>query len=297
MPASPRTARAINDRLALRLLQQEGPLTAGQLKQLTGLSRPTRRRPGRAAAGRRADRGGRGGGGAPPRPQRPAVRHRRRPRASGRPRRPHRERRASTSPTCSAQRARPRRPCRSAGDTGTGPAVEAGGGAAASGPRRRPAPTALHTVAIGAPGLVDPATGELRDSTGPARLAPALVAALQERLPGGPVLLENEVNLAALAEQRAGRRATATPSSCCGWATASGAAVVLDGTLRRGASGGTGEIGFLPVPGTARTAHRDATARAASTRWPGRAAVVRARARARGAGVRCGTSRDGRGAW
>ncbi len=41
MPASPSTARAINDRLALRLLQQEGPLTAGQLKQLTGLSRPT----------------------------------------------------------------------------------------------------------------------------------------------------------------------------------------------------------------------------------------------------------------
>ena len=41
MPASPSTARAINDRLALRLLQQQGPLTAGQLKQLTGLSRPT----------------------------------------------------------------------------------------------------------------------------------------------------------------------------------------------------------------------------------------------------------------
>ena len=41
MAASPSTARAINDRLALRLLQQEGPLTAGQLKQLTGLSRPT----------------------------------------------------------------------------------------------------------------------------------------------------------------------------------------------------------------------------------------------------------------
>ncbi|WP_143673093.1 ROK family transcriptional regulator, partial [Streptomyces griseiscabiei] len=41
MPASPSTARAINDRLALRLLQQEGPLTAGQLKRLTGLSRPT----------------------------------------------------------------------------------------------------------------------------------------------------------------------------------------------------------------------------------------------------------------
>lgn len=41
MPASPSTARAINDRLALRLLQQDGPLTATQLKTLTGLSRPT----------------------------------------------------------------------------------------------------------------------------------------------------------------------------------------------------------------------------------------------------------------
>ncbi|HET6856606.1 MAG TPA: helix-turn-helix domain-containing protein, partial [Streptomyces sp.] len=41
MPASPSTARAINDRSALRLLQDEGPLTAGQLKKLTGLSRPS----------------------------------------------------------------------------------------------------------------------------------------------------------------------------------------------------------------------------------------------------------------
>lgn len=41
MPASPSTARAINDRLALRLLQRDGPLTATQLKILTGLSRPT----------------------------------------------------------------------------------------------------------------------------------------------------------------------------------------------------------------------------------------------------------------
>lgn len=41
MPASPSTARAINDRLALRLLQQDGPLTATQLKTMTGLSRPT----------------------------------------------------------------------------------------------------------------------------------------------------------------------------------------------------------------------------------------------------------------
>lgn len=41
MPASSITARAINDRVALDLLQGEGPLTAGQLKTLTGLSRPS----------------------------------------------------------------------------------------------------------------------------------------------------------------------------------------------------------------------------------------------------------------
>ncbi|MYW09004.1 ROK family protein, partial [Streptomyces sp. SID2563] len=32
-----------------------------------------------------------------------------------------------------------------------------------------------------------------------------------------------------------------------------GAAVMLDGKVRRGASGGAGELGFLPVPGTAGT--------------------------------------------
>src|SRR5918995_1770365 len=39
--ASPRTARAINDRIALELLAERGPLTAAQLRELTGLSRPS----------------------------------------------------------------------------------------------------------------------------------------------------------------------------------------------------------------------------------------------------------------
>ncbi len=39
--ASPSTARAIDDRLALELIQGQGPLTATQLKTLTGLYRPT----------------------------------------------------------------------------------------------------------------------------------------------------------------------------------------------------------------------------------------------------------------
>src|SRR5690349_3878133 len=39
--ATPALARAINDRLALDLLLEHGPLTAPQLRTLTGLSRPT----------------------------------------------------------------------------------------------------------------------------------------------------------------------------------------------------------------------------------------------------------------
>lgn len=39
--ATPSTARAINDRLALNLLLEQGPLTATELRELTGLSRPT----------------------------------------------------------------------------------------------------------------------------------------------------------------------------------------------------------------------------------------------------------------
>jgi predicted NBD/HSP70 family sugar kinase len=108
----------------------------------------------------------------------------------------------------------------------------------------------LHTVGIGAPGLIDPATGELRDSSGLPEWHRRLVAALQERLPEARVLVENETNLAALAEQRDGVARDRGTFVLLWLGHGTGAAVVLDGALRRGASGGTGEIGFLPVPGT-----------------------------------------------
>ncbi|MGW5103737.1 ROK family protein [Streptomyces sp. NPDC004100] len=122
------------------------------------------------------------------------------------------------------------------------------GGASRS--RGGPAWGRLHTVGIGAPGLVDPATGELRDSSGLPAWHRSLVAALQERLPGARVTVENETNLAAVAEQREGAARDRDTFVLLWLGHGVGAAVVLDGTLRRGASGGTGEIGFLPVPGT-----------------------------------------------
>ncbi|MEV7202855.1 ROK family transcriptional regulator [Streptomyces griseoluteus] len=250
MPASPSTARAINDRLALRLLQQEGPLTAGQLKLLTGLSRPTvsdlverltvsglirvvgesgeqRRGPNARLYGIAADRAHlaaldvRTGGVL-----------------------------VLVSDLVGRVLAEVAVPI-DAG-SGTGPAVEQAV-AAVEGAARKAGPDAwagLHTVGIGAPGLVDPATGDLRDSSGLPAWHRSLVAALQRRLPKARVTVENETNLAALAEQREGAARDRDTFVLLWLGHGVGAAVVLDGRLRRGASGGTGEIGFLPVPGT-----------------------------------------------
>ncbi|MFI9253100.1 ROK family transcriptional regulator [Streptomyces sp. NPDC053069] len=247
MPASPSTARAINDRLALRLLQQEGPLTAGQLKQLTGLSRPTvadllerltdaglitvvgesgeqRRGPNARLYGIVADRAHlaaldvRTGG-------------------------------VFVLVADLVGRVLAEASVPIGGETGTGPAVEQAV-AAVERTAKEAGADRLHTVGIGAPGLVDPATGDLRDSGGLPAWHRSLAAALQERLPGARVTVENETNLAALAEQREGAARERDTFVLLWLGHGVGAAVVLDGTLRRGASGGTGEIGFLPVPGT-----------------------------------------------
>ncbi|MGW4876746.1 ROK family transcriptional regulator [Streptomyces sp. NPDC004262] len=250
MPASPSTARAINDRLALTLLQQEGALTAGQLKQLTGLSRPTvadlverltasgliavvgesgeqRRGPNARLYGIVADRACLA-----------ALDIRT----------------ESVSVLVSdlvgrvlAEGSVPVGP-----EAGEAAAVEQAVAlvertatkAAASGGGR------LHTVGIGAPGLIDPASGELRDTAGLPAWHRRLVAAVQERFPQARVSVENETNLAALAEQREGAARDRDTFVLLWLGHGCGAAVVLDGSLRRGASGGTGEIGFLPVPGT-----------------------------------------------
>ncbi|MFF7313099.1 ROK family protein [Streptomyces sp. NPDC008137] len=246
MPASPSTARVINDRLALRLLQREGPLTAGQLKQLTGLSRPTvadlverltlagliavvgeageqRRGPNAKVYGIVADR---------------AHLAALDVRTEG----------VSVAVADLVGRVLAEASVPIGGDMATGPAVEQ---AVALVERvvKEAGADRLHTVGIGAPGLIDPASGELRDSSGLPEWHRRLVAALQERLPETRVSVENETNLAALAEQRDGAARDRETFVLLWLGHGTGAAVVLDGALRRGASGGTGEIGFLPVPG------------------------------------------------
>ncbi|MFJ1592382.1 ROK family transcriptional regulator [Kitasatospora albolonga] len=246
MPASPSTARAINDRIALRLLQQDGPLTAAQLKTLTGLSRPTvadlverlrdagliqvvgesgavRRGPNAKLYGIVADRA------------HLAALDVRTGSVS-----------VVVADLLGATLAEATLPI--ADGTGTGAAVEQSV-ALLERTAREAGSVPLHSVGIGAPGLIDPATGELRDSSGLPAWHRDLVRVLQERLPA-TVLVENETNLAAVAEHRAGAAADRETFVLIWLGQGIGAAVMLDGRLRQGASGGAGEIGFLPVPGT-----------------------------------------------
>ncbi|MCZ0211066.1 ROK family transcriptional regulator [Streptomyces achromogenes] len=247
MPASPSTARALNDRLALRLLQQEGPLTAGQLKQLTGLSRPTvADLVDRLTAAGLIQVVGESG------EQRRGPNARLYGIVAGRAHLAALDVRTEgvlvlVSDLLGRVLAEASAPI--GGDTGTGPAVEQAVAAVERAVKEGGADR-LHTVGIGAPGLIDPATGDLRDSAGLPAWHRSLVAALQDRLPGARVTVENETNLAALAEQREGAARDRDTFVLLWLGHGVGAAVVLDGTLRRGASGGTGEIGFLPVPGT-----------------------------------------------
>ncbi len=244
--ASPTTARLINDRLALQLLQSEGPLTAGQLKALTGLSRPTvadlverlqaagliavvgesgaqRRGPNARLYGIVADRAHLVGLDLRTHSVTVAVAD-----LLGRVRAEH------TAPI---------------GPDDTPDAAVATALAAVDKALAAAGAEAPHTLAVGAPGLVDPATGRLGGTDWISSWHAALVGALRERT-AAPVLLENEVNLAAIAERRDGAARDRDTFVLLWLGHGTGAAVVLDGALRRGASGGAGEIGFLPVPGT-----------------------------------------------
>jgi predicted NBD/HSP70 family sugar kinase len=247
MPASPSTARAINDRLALRLMQDQGPLTAGQLKQLTGLSRPTvADLVERLAAVGLIEVVGEAG------EQRRGPNARLYGIVTGRAHLAALDVRTEgvavlVSDLVGRVLAEASVPI--GGDIGTGPAVEQAVTVVERALKESGADR-LHTVGIGAPGLIDPASGELRDSSGLPAWHRRLVAALQERLPEARVTVENETNLAALAEQREGAASDRDTFVLLWLGHGTGAAVVLDGALRRGASGGTGEIGFLPVPGT-----------------------------------------------
>ena len=108
------------------------------------------------------------------------------------------------------------------------------------------------TVIVGLQGAVDPRTDDLA-FTGylPGWPRKAVRAQLEDGL-GFPVRIDNDVNLAAVAERTQGAGRGTEDFALLWMGEGLGLAVDLDGRLHRGAAGGAGEIGYLPAP---RTAH------------------------------------------
>ena len=75
---------------------------------------------------------------------------------------------------------------------------------------------------------------------------------------GIAVTLENDVNLAAIAERAEGAGADAPGFALLWLGEGLGLSIDLDGTILHGATGGAGEIGYLPAPRTAMAIDPDA---------------------------------------
>ncbi|GAA3205512.1 ROK family transcriptional regulator [Actinocorallia longicatena] len=243
-PGVPRLLRAINDRAALELLLSQGPLTRPEIGRLTGLSKPTA-----SAMLARLQQAGL------------VVLDGVREGATGRSAELYRIN-AEASYVCGLD-VSPLRiaaevadlsgrvtgsfvletPGRSGVDAAARAVAAADGAAAAAGLSR----DRLDQVVIAIQGAINPGTGRLAYAAHiPGWQGPDLVQRLQESL-ALPVMVENDVNLAALAEAEHGV-ARDVPCFVHVWvADGIGMAVVIGGALHRGATGGAGEIAYMPV--------------------------------------------------
>ncbi|MBL1080636.1 ROK family transcriptional regulator [Streptomyces actinomycinicus] len=246
-PGTPRVLRAMNDRAALDLLLEHGPLSRTRIGKLTGLSKPTASQllARLEAAGLVRVTGtseGRPGPNAQLYAVNPAAAY-----AAGMDVTPHRIRAAVSDvtgrtvgeyelPTPGRRTGRP--VVQQVTDALDG-AVKAAGLARSE----------VHRLVIGTPGAFDPNTGRLRYASHlPGWHSPTLLDELAAALPM-PVEYENDVNLAAIAEQRLGAARGHDDFVLLWNQEGLGAALVLGGRLHRGWTGGAGEVGFLPVPG------------------------------------------------
>src|SRR5260370_1268610 len=105
---------------------------------------------------------------------------------------------------------------------------------------------ALRAFVIGTPGVLDPRTGDLRLAVNLPAWHEGVHEALRSDL-GRPVTIENDVNLAAMAERSVGA-ARGTDHFVLVWLRVGlGLATVLGGRLHRGGGGAAGEIGDPPA--------------------------------------------------
>ncbi|MEU3829263.1 ROK family protein [Streptomyces sp. SID486] len=247
-PGTPRVLRAMNDRAALDLLLEHGPLSRTRIGKLTGLSKPTASQllARLEAAGLVRVTGtseGRPGPSAQLYAVNPTAAY-----AAGLDVTPDRIRAAVADVTgrtvgeheLPTPGRRPAQPVVQQVTDALDGAVKAAGLARSD----------VHRLVIGTPGAFDPGTGRLRYASHlPGWHSPTLLGELAAALPM-PVEYENDVNLVAIAEQRLGAARGHADFVLLWNEEGLGAALVLGGRLHRGWTGGAGEVGFLPVPGT-----------------------------------------------
>jgi glucokinase len=110
---------------------------------------------------------------------------------------------------------------------------------------RASAPDA-RAVGFGIPALVDPETGVAEFSTHLPLEGVPFRELMRERV-GLPVFVDNDANLAALAEHRAGAARGAAHVAMLTLGTGIGGGLILDGRLYRGARGGGAELGHVVI--------------------------------------------------
>lgn len=247
-PGTPRVLRAMNDRAALDLLLAHGTLSRTRIGKLTGLSKPTASQllARLEAAGLVVATGtteGRPGPNAQLYAVNAGAAH-----AAGLDVNPQRVLAAVADITgATVGRFELPTPGRRSADSVVTQVTDALEGAVkAAGLARGD----VHRVVIGTPGAFDPSTGRLRYASHlPGWHSPTLLDELAGALPM-PVEYENDVNLAAVAEQRLGAARGHDDFVLLWNQEGLGASLVIGGRLHRGFTGGAGEVGFLPVPGT-----------------------------------------------
>ncbi|MEU4462668.1 ROK family transcriptional regulator [Streptomyces sp. NPDC024017] len=247
-PGTPRVLRAMNDRAALDLLLEHGQLSRTRIGKLTGLSKPTASQllARLEAAGLVLATGtteGRPGPSAQLYEVNPAAGY-----AAGLDVTPQRILAAVADITGrTVGRHELPTPGRRTGTPVVQQVTDALDGAVKAAGLAR---DDVHRLVIGTPGAFDPTTGRLRYASHlPGWHSPTLLDELAAALPM-PFEYENDVNLVALAEQRLGAARGHADFVLLWNQEGLGAALVLGGRLHRGWTGGAGEVGFLPVPGT-----------------------------------------------
>ncbi len=153
----------------------------------------------------------------------------------------------------------------------------------ASSVRARVAELAITQTVIGSPGVYDPRRGAMALTGGLAGLSrPAVLAGLREAF-GPDLVLENDVDAAALAEQARGHGREFASFAFVWIGSGIGLGLVLDGRLHHGAHGVAGEIAYMPISEGQGADEEDARRRGTLEAAGSAPAVVRA---ARRAGMR-----------